>query len=77
MKKNILGLLLIICCMGLFTSCSDDDNNGIDAGQMHVSAVLPASITAGGQRTLSGTNCVASSNFGQKAKFHNRLIVMK
>lgn len=53
MKKNILGLLLI-CCMGLFTSCSDDDNNGIDAGQMHVSAVLPASITAGGAEDIVG-----------------------
>lgn len=76
MKKNILGLLLI-CCMGLFTSCSDDDNNGIDAGQMHVSAVLPASITAGGAEDIVGHKLRCTSNFGQKAKFHNRLIVMK
>ena len=40
--------------MRLITSCRDDDNNGIDAGQMHVSAVLPASITAGGSEDIVG-----------------------
>jgi len=53
MKKNLLGLILF-CCMGLFVSCSDDDNaSGVDAGQIHISAILPESITDG-QAEITG-----------------------
>ena len=53
MKKNLLGLILF-CCMGLFVSCSDDDNaSGVDAGQIHISAILPESITDG-QTEIAG-----------------------
>lgn len=80
MKKNILGLLLI-CCMGLFASCSDDDNtSGVDAGQMRVSAVLPASITTGGAEDIAGhkLRCILelwTKGEGAKLAYRNEVAV--
>lgn len=43
MKKYILGLLTLVCMGLLAFSCSDDENNngGMDAGQVRISAILP------------------------------------
>ncbi|WP_281960321.1 DUF6562 domain-containing protein [Bacteroides clarus] len=79
MKKNLLGLILF-CCMGLFVSCSDDDNaSGVDAGQIHISAILPESITDG-QAEIAGhkLRCILelwTKGEGAKLAYRNEVAV--
>lgn len=79
MKKNILGLLLF-CCMGLFVSCSDDDNtSGGDAEQIRVSAVLPENITTG-QPAIAGhkMRCILelwTKGEGAKLAYHTEVTI--
>ena len=79
MKKNFLGLILF-CCMGLFISCSDDDNtSGGDANQMRVSAILPASLAAG-QSDIAGhkLRCILelwTKGEGAKLAYHGEVAI--
>lgn len=79
MKKNLLGLILF-CCMGLFVSCSDDDNaSGVDTGQIHISAILPESITDG-QAEIAGhkLRCILelwTKGEGAKLAYRNEVAV--
>lgn len=79
MKKNILGLILF-CCMGLFVSCSEDDNtSGGDAKQIRVSAILPESIAAG-QPVIAGhkLRCILelwTKGEGAKLAYHSEIAV--
>lgn len=79
MKKNFLGLILF-CCMGLFISCSDDDNtSGGDANQMRVSAILPASLAAE-QSDIAGhkLRCILelwTKGEGAKLAYHGEVAI--
>lgn len=79
MKKIFLSLILF-CCMGLFISCSDDDNtSGGDANQMRVSAILPESLAAE-QSDIAGhkLRCILelwTKGEGAKLAYHGEVAV--
>lgn len=79
MKKNLLGLILF-CCMGLFVSCSNDDNaSDVDAGQIRISAIFPESIAADGQSEVAGhkLRCILelwTKGEGKRLAYHSEIV---